>query len=79
MSAKYIIFDEWQGHIFEPMLDHAEEARTQPGRVPTSAGFCQMRIGGGGLVCTGESMSLKIDNKPGDANILNKLLGFIGE
>jgi hypothetical protein len=76
MSAKYIIFDEWQGHIFEPMLDHADEAKTQPNHTPTSAGFCQKKVGGTGLICFGESNSLKLRSKDGDADILNKMLGF---
>jgi hypothetical protein len=74
--AKYIIFDEWLPYIFHISIGHVDEAKLHPGYKPTSAGFCEKKVGRTGVMCFGESLSLKICCKAGDEKLINDMLSF---
>lgn len=65
---KYIIFENSFVAIFSESLKHCDIAMGISDR-PTSAGFCNIEVGKA-VYTHGESISLGIANKKGDADII---------
>ena len=72
MEGKYIIFDEMVPVVFPAMLQHVEVA-TGMLRKPTSAGFFCTDEEDGDIEVYGESVSLKLDSREEDAELIDRL------
>jgi hypothetical protein len=78
---KYVMFNETNAVIFDPVLSHKDVARGigHAGFAPTSAGFFQVAVGEEKLgeikiSCFGESETLKLKANPKDAFWIAKRL-----
>jgi hypothetical protein len=77
MKSKYIIV-EMEGMelplIFSPFLTHEHVAMSVKDQIQ-SAGYCELDAAGK-WVASGQSVSLKLNARPQDAEILNSQLGI---
>ena len=72
MEGKYIIFDEMVSVVFPAILEHHEVAKGIL-RKPTSAGFFCTDEEDGDIEVYGGSVSLKLDSREEDAELIDKL------
>ena len=80
MKSKYIIVEDHGLEVpivFCPLLQHKDVAK--PYSKVISAGFCSVHKDINDVTnwkCWGESISLKLDSRPEDEEVLTKLLAF---
>ncbi len=72
MASKYIVFGEISPVVFAPTLEHAAIATGIPS-IPTSAGFFRVEEDGA-IETYGCSVSLKLDSKKEDAELIDRLI-----
>ncbi len=75
MKSKYIIIETWVcplPYVFSDLVSHDDFAHRIGGK-PISAGFCYITEDGQ-YQTYGKSISLNLESRPEDTNILNKFL-----